>query len=108
MNRFQLLLILFATLSTITVMESLLFNARWVLDYLHTNRGKVLIRAGSFGTSPRKLVQKARYISYDALKKNSIPCSQRGQSYYNCEKQGEANPYKRGCSVITHCARFTD
>lgn len=46
-----------------------------------------------------------RYISYEALKKNIIPCSKRGNSYYNCRRRGQANPYTRGCSYITHCAR---
>ncbi|OWM77446.1 hypothetical protein CDL15_Pgr016843 [Punica granatum] len=55
----------------------------------------------------RQLAQK-RYISYGALKKNSIPCNRRGQSYYNCTKQKKANPYRRGCSAITHCKRMTD
>ncbi|XP_047320798.1 protein RALF-like 19 [Impatiens glandulifera] len=50
----------------------------------------------------------ARYISYAALKKNNVPCKKRGQSYYNCNQRTKANPYTRGCSVITHCARFTD
>merc|ERR1712137_1308680 len=46
-----------------------------------------------------------RYISYDALKKNNVPCSQRGRSYYNCNRNTRANPYNRGCTYITHCAR---
>ncbi|KAK1390101.1 Rapid ALkalinization Factor [Heracleum sosnowskyi] len=52
----------------------------------------------------RNLVGK-RYISYDALRKNSVPCSRRGQSYYNCQQSGRANPYRRGCTVATRCAR---
>ncbi|KAK4743727.1 hypothetical protein SAY87_010039 [Trapa incisa] len=58
-------------------------------------------------TSRRQLAA-SRYISYGALKKNAIPCNQRGQSYYNCNKMKKINPYRRGCSVITHCKRFTD
>ncbi|GLT80954.1 hypothetical protein SLA2020_523640 [Shorea laevis] len=54
----------------------------------------------------RHLAQK-RYISYNALKANSVPCSRRGHSYYDCRPQ-RANPYRRGCSVITHCYRFTN
>ncbi|KAK9903649.1 hypothetical protein M0R45_001071 [Rubus argutus] len=49
-----------------------------------------------------------RYISYEALKKNIIPCSQRGNSYYNCRTRRPANPYTRGCSYITHCARSNE
>ncbi|KAI4371048.1 hypothetical protein MLD38_019323 [Melastoma candidum] len=55
----------------------------------------------------RILAAARRYISYGALRRNSVPCSRRGQSYYNCNQMRKANPYKRGCSVITHCKRFT-
>ncbi|XP_010696047.2 protein RALF-like 19 [Beta vulgaris subsp. vulgaris] len=53
----------------------------------------------------RQLAGRRRYISYDALKKNNVPCNRRGQSYYNCRSNARANPYNRGCSYITHCAR---
>ncbi|KAK8501823.1 hypothetical protein V6N11_073296 [Hibiscus sabdariffa] len=43
------------------------------------------------------------YISYGALKRDTVPCSQRGGSYYNCKPGAEANPYDRGCSAITRC-----
>ncbi|KAE8711793.1 Protein RALF-like 19 [Hibiscus syriacus] len=49
-----------------------------------------------------------RYISYRALRQNAVPCNQRGRSYYNCGASGAVNPYTRGCSVITLCARITD
>ncbi|GAV66697.1 RALF domain-containing protein [Cephalotus follicularis] len=55
----------------------------------------------------RQLAQRSRYISYGALKRNAVPCNRRGQSYYNCNKRQKVNPYTRGCSVITHCQRFT-
>lgn len=45
------------------------------------------------------------YISYSALGKDSVPCSRPGNSYYNCAASGQANPYHRGCSAITQCAR---
>ncbi|XP_078447359.1 protein RALF-like 19 [Wolffia australiana] len=56
----------------------------------------------------RGLAQRFKYISYQALIKDRIPCNHRGYSYYNCNKSGarRANPYRRGCTVITHCARF--
>ncbi|XP_021294813.1 protein RALF-like 19 [Herrania umbratica] len=54
----------------------------------------------------RQLAQK-RYISYGALKANSVPCNRRGNSYYNCQNKKRANPYNRGCSAITHCYRYT-
>ncbi|OAY81088.1 rapid alkalinization factor-like [Ananas comosus] len=43
------------------------------------------------------------YISYAALRRDSVPCSQRGASYYNCRPGAQANPYSRGCSAITRC-----
>ncbi|MCL7030347.1 hypothetical protein MKW94_029749 [Papaver nudicaule] len=49
---------------------------------------------------------KRGYISYEAIKKNSAPCGHRGRTYYGCTKASKANPYHRGCSVITHCARI--
>ncbi|KAK3433086.1 protein RALF-like 19 [Eucalyptus grandis] len=55
----------------------------------------------------RQLAGRGRHISYNALKKNNVPCSRRGQSYYNCKKMKKANPYKRGCSSITRCKRVT-
>ncbi|KQK03687.1 rapid alkalinization factor [Brachypodium distachyon] len=51
----------------------------------------------------RVLQDGSGYIGYDALKRDSVPCSQRGASYYNCQPGAEANPYSRGCSAITQC-----
>ncbi|CAN1161479.1 Protein RALF-like 33 [Linum perenne] len=53
--------------------------------------------------SRRVLQQANRYISYGALQRNTVPCSKRGASYYNCQNGGQANPYQRGCSAITRC-----
>ncbi|KAI3919078.1 hypothetical protein MKW98_016631 [Papaver atlanticum] len=50
--------------------------------------------------------QPKRHISYDAIKKDWVPCSKRGRSYYDCTKASKANPYNRGCTVATHCARI--
>ncbi|XP_043708299.1 protein RALF-like 33 [Telopea speciosissima] len=51
----------------------------------------------------RRILAAARYISYGALQRNSVPCSRRGASYYNCRRGAQANPYSRGCSRITRC-----
>ncbi|GKV04913.1 hypothetical protein SLEP1_g17005 [Rubroshorea leprosula] len=52
----------------------------------------------------RRILQTAtNYISYGALRSNTVPCSQRGASYYNCQPGAQANPYTRGCSAITQC-----
>ncbi|CAA2935246.1 Hypothetical predicted protein [Olea europaea subsp. europaea] len=55
-------------------------------------------------TSRRQLYY-SRYISYAALRKNNIPCNRRGNSYYNCRNRQKANPYRRGCTKATRCAR---
>ncbi|KAI3964655.1 hypothetical protein MKX01_020472 [Papaver californicum] len=54
----------------------------------------------------RFLFTPKRHISYGALKRNQVPCSRRGSSYYGCTRATKANPYRRGCSRITHCARL--
>ncbi|KAJ0979832.1 hypothetical protein J5N97_015306 [Dioscorea zingiberensis] len=51
----------------------------------------------------RRILATSDYISYDALRRDSTPCSRRGASYYNCRAGSEANPYSRGCSAITRC-----
>uniref|UniRef100_A0A5B7ASX4 Rapid alkalinization factor-like n=1 Tax=Davidia involucrata TaxID=16924 RepID=A0A5B7ASX4_DAVIN len=53
----------------------------------------------------RRILATRRYISYGALSRNSVPCSRRGASYYNCRPGAQANPYSRGCSTITRCRR---
>ncbi|KAL6662227.1 hypothetical protein ACP70R_000086 [Stipagrostis hirtigluma subsp. patula] len=44
-----------------------------------------------------------RYISYDALRSDAVPCSRPGVPYYNCRIMTTANPYTRGCESITRC-----
>ncbi|KAF6142500.1 hypothetical protein GIB67_039464 [Kingdonia uniflora] len=51
----------------------------------------------------RRVLATTQYISYEVLKKNSVPCSQKGASYYNCKLGAAANPYTHGCSAITRC-----
>ncbi|KAJ8755068.1 hypothetical protein K2173_016673 [Erythroxylum novogranatense] len=58
--------------------------------------------------SRRLLAQKTRYFSYAALKANATPCQKKGRSYFNCRGHERANPYRRACTHITHCQRFTD
>ena len=55
--------------------------------------------------SSRRILATSRYISYGALRRNTVPCSRRGTSYYNCQPAAQANPYSRGCSRITRCRR---
>ena len=54
----------------------------------------------------RRILATRRYISYGALRRNTVPCSRRGASYYNCRAGAQANPYSRGCSAITRCRRW--
>ncbi|KAK7284373.1 hypothetical protein RJT34_19118 [Clitoria ternatea] len=49
----------------------------------------------------RRILATTKYISYGALQRNTVPCSRRGASYYNCRPGAQANPYSRGCSAIT-------
>ncbi|XP_031280552.1 protein RALF-like 33 [Pistacia vera] len=51
----------------------------------------------------RRVLATTQYISYGALQRDTVPCSQRGASYYNCQTGAEANPYDRGCTEITRC-----
>ncbi|GMY21618.1 protein RALF-like 33 [Fagus crenata] len=51
----------------------------------------------------RRILATSSYISYGALQRNTVPCSKRGTSYYNCQAGAQANPYSRGCSAITRC-----
>ena len=55
----------------------------------------------------RRQLGSAGYISYAALARNRVPCDQRGASYYNCRGHQRANPYNRGCTRATNCARTT-
>ncbi|XAR62531.1 hypothetical protein NMG60_11017319 [Bertholletia excelsa] len=54
----------------------------------------------------RVLLMRKRYISYETLRRDLVPCTRPGASYYNCKAAGQANPYHRGCEVITGCARI--
>jgi hypothetical protein len=61
--------------------------------------------------SHRRLLWQAtgrRYISYDALRSDVVPCSRPGVSYYNCRITTTANPYSRGCESITRCREAAD
>ncbi|XP_074559970.1 protein RALF-like 33 [Curcuma longa] len=53
----------------------------------------------------RRILATSNYISYNALRRDSVPCSRRGASYYNCRPGAKANPYSRSCSAITRCRR---
>ncbi|KAL6185679.1 hypothetical protein ACLB2K_041807 [Fragaria x ananassa] len=46
-------------------------------------------------TNRRVLAMQKKYISYETLKKDLVPCARPGASYYNCHAVA-ANPYNRG------------
>ncbi|KAK4258205.1 hypothetical protein QN277_007678 [Acacia crassicarpa] len=52
----------------------------------------------------RILEMQKKYISYGTLRRDMVPCDTPGASYYSCQAK-PANPYHRGCEVITTCAR---
>ncbi|KAL3724544.1 hypothetical protein ACJRO7_029681 [Eucalyptus globulus] len=45
-----------------------------------------------------------KYIGYELLREDTVPCQKSGASYYNCPG-GQANPRNRGCTIITRFAR---
>ncbi|XP_051209666.1 uncharacterized protein [Lolium perenne] len=60
--------------------------------------------AGDGDAVVRRVLQGGNgYISYGALRRDNVPCSVRGASYYNCRAGAQANPYTRGCSKIAGC-----
>ncbi|KAI5604386.1 hypothetical protein BDE02_01G285300 [Populus trichocarpa] len=54
--------------------------------------------------SRRVLLMHKKYISYETLRRDLVPCDKPGASYYDCNAR-QAHPYNRGCEVITRCAR---
>lgn len=67
----------------------------------HQGTGKEIYAESHIGK--RQAEEKGRVICYGALQRNTVPCSRRGASYYNCRPGAQANPYTRGCSTITRC-----
>ncbi|KAE8708756.1 Protein RALF-like 31 [Hibiscus syriacus] len=53
----------------------------------------------------RVLLMQRKYISYETLRRDMVPCANPGSSYYDCNGGHQANRYNRGCEVITRCAR---
>ncbi|CAH8264639.1 unnamed protein product [Arabidopsis lyrata] len=104
-------LLILGLLALAVVAESA--NATWTLTKSCVNGQGCIGEDGELDylmdseTNRRQLAARRSYISYGALRKNNVPCSRRGRSYYDCKKRKRANPYRRGCSVITHCYRQT-
>lgn len=45
----------------------------------------------------------ASNIGNDALRRNSIPCNRKGESYKNCRAGQPSNPYNRNCLKVKQC-----
>lgn len=85
------------------------FEWNWSDDQkgLHQSIGECLAEPEMDSESNRRVlegVQHIKYISYGTLKRDMVPCDRAGASYYNFHAR-PANPYNRGCEVITGCAR---
>ncbi|KAK8489319.1 hypothetical protein V6N13_023468 [Hibiscus sabdariffa] len=57
-------------------------------------------------TSHHLLAGKRKAISYKALENNAAFCNQHGRSNHDCHRRKPINPYTRGCSITTRCARI--
>lgn len=115
------LIVLFQVLAMATISASMQYYSDSNMETVsYIRRPRIACRSGenvrdctreeeelmmSSEISWRMLSQGSQYISYGALSKDTVPCNHRGNSYYNCGSVGQANPYSRGCSVITQCAR---
>ncbi|XVF40473.1 hypothetical protein PTKIN_Ptkin01aG0116400 [Pterospermum kingtungense] len=117
----KLVWFMFLLLALATVVESTTFyEASWGLAHFGNNDSSSCIGGDCVNvedvtktlmdsaTNHRQLQQMKKHISYWALRRNAVPCSRPGESYYNCESMSKANPYSRGCLAITQCKRFSD
>lgn len=44
------------------------------------------------------------YLSFfAAMRRDSVPCTRKGASYYNCVPGAPPSPYNRSCEHITRC-----
>ncbi|KAM5569639.1 protein RALF-like 24 [Rosa sericea] len=85
-------------------------NGASVLDLSALKGSEIDVKVGDWITEPemdseisrRVLAMQKRYISYETLRRDLVPCARPGASYYNCHAV-VANPYNRGCEVITGC-----
>ncbi|XP_050374046.1 protein RALF-like 24 [Argentina anserina] len=90
-------------------------NGASVLDLNALKGSEFDVKVGDCITEPemeseisrRVLEMQKKYISYETLKRDLIPCARPGASYYNCHPVA-ANPYNRGCEVITRCRDTQD
>ncbi|CAL1372795.1 unnamed protein product [Linum trigynum] len=86
------------SMATCDAMEGHCFNADTDFMMDMESHDRLLWQVGS---------GRQRYITYQALRANSIPCGWRGNSYYDCDAHKRVNPYRRGCTAATRCFRYT-
>ncbi|XP_020269399.1 uncharacterized protein LOC109844693 isoform X3 [Asparagus officinalis] len=79
--------------------ERKIMSGENVGECLEMSSKKILWAATAVGGGPGG--GKKRYISYEALRRDNVPSNRLGKPYYNCHALPKANPYTRGCSVIT-------
>ncbi|KAL9236427.1 hypothetical protein vseg_011100 [Gypsophila vaccaria] len=105
-------------LALVIVAEATSYNdANWGMTRLSSGDGDLLAMRSCNGrvadekdmldseSARRQLAGRRRRISYEAMKRDRVPCNRPGQSYYYCKGNAQANPYRRGCTYITHYAR---
>ncbi|KAM7508314.1 hypothetical protein LguiA_018767 [Lonicera macranthoides] len=107
-----ILLILVAALAMVVESSSFKFkNTDWEMASTRTCNGPVgscinqVEEMMMDSDSNRRSLGRVRFISYDAMRANNVPCNQRGVAYYNCGVSNRANPYHRACTAATSCAR---
>ncbi|KZV32361.1 rapid alkalinization factor-like [Dorcoceras hygrometricum] len=112
MARSPLLPLLSAVLVTALILQSVESGSDFTwrpMSKPETCRGSIaecMADSGEFEMDSevnRRILATTKYISYGALQANSVPCSRRGASYYNCRPGAQANPYTRSCTAATRC-----
>ncbi|PKI37183.1 rapid alkalinization factor-like [Punica granatum] len=105
------LVLLLLTALTISISDAgnAPFAGRWVPTTKGQNASSVeeCLAENEFGIMDskisRRILATSQFISYQALRSNSVPCSRRGASYYNCRPGAEANPYIHACTTLSQC-----
>uniref|UniRef100_A0A0E0FCZ5 Uncharacterized protein n=1 Tax=Oryza meridionalis TaxID=40149 RepID=A0A0E0FCZ5_9ORYZ len=56
------------------------------------------------GASHHLRLEENGYLSFfAAMRRDSVPCTRKGASYYNCVPGAPPSPYNRSCEHITRC-----
>ena len=57
------------------------------------------------GEDEKMAMRRSRRMLLGVMDGDRVPCSKIG--HHHCGESGQANPYKRPCTKITHCHRDT-